>query len=101
MKNDSLLQQDVIAAGTREPTADAAGIGVEVHHPAIKLAGRLSSTTIKWYTGRVKRGTAVVSDIDATIAPPTDAHDGSVRVKDDKDLITLWNCWLGIPARKY
>lgn len=70
MRNDLLLQQDVIAELDREPTVDATGIGVEVHHGVVKLAGYINSAIGKWNAERVARQvsgiTAVVMDIDVT-----------------------------------
>lgn len=71
MNSDLMLQQDVIAGLNREPTVDATGIGVEVHHGVVKLAGRISSSLRKWNADRVARQvhgvTAVVVDIDVTL----------------------------------
>lgn len=68
MKNDLLLQQDVIAGLAREPTIDATGIGVEVHHGVVKLAGHQSTSIAKWNAEQVARQVhgviAVVMDID-------------------------------------
>ncbi len=39
MKNDLLLQLDVVAELDRELHTAANGIGIEVHHGTVKLAG--------------------------------------------------------------
>jgi osmotically-inducible protein OsmY len=82
MKNDLLLQQDVIAELNREPTVDGAGIGVEVHHGVVKLAGHVSSSAGKWNAERAAQRvdgvTAVVMDIDVTLDGTTKRIDADI-----------------------
>jgi osmotically-inducible protein OsmY len=47
MKNDTQLQQDVLAELERDATLPPGSIGVEVHHGVVKLAGRISDTETK------------------------------------------------------
>lgn len=71
MRNDLLLQQDVIAEIHREPTIDASRIGVEVHHGVVKLSGHVSSAAARWNAERaaqrVRGVAAVVVDLDVTL----------------------------------
>jgi osmotically-inducible protein OsmY len=47
MKNDTLIQQEVLAELDHEQNVPAGSIGVEVHHGVVKLAGRTSDATMK------------------------------------------------------
>jgi osmotically-inducible protein OsmY len=47
MKNDVLIQHDVVAELDREQNVIAGSIGVEVHHGVVKLAGRVNDPTAK------------------------------------------------------
>jgi osmotically-inducible protein OsmY len=47
MKNDMLIQRDVLAELDREPNVITGTIGVEVHHGVVKLAGRVSDSAIR------------------------------------------------------
>lgn len=42
MKNDTQIQQEVIAELDRDENVPAGAIGVEVHHGVVKLAGRIN-----------------------------------------------------------
>jgi osmotically-inducible protein OsmY len=68
MKNDMQIQQDVLAELDREQNVIAGTIGVEVHHGVVKLAGRVSDSTIRksaeLAAGGVDGVTTVVMDID-------------------------------------
>jgi osmotically-inducible protein OsmY len=43
MKNDAVLQQDVVSALAIDPALTPDSVGVEVHHGFVKLAGRVNS----------------------------------------------------------
>ena len=47
MKNDTQIQQEVLAEIARDETVPAGSIGVEVHHGVVKLAGRISDAETK------------------------------------------------------
>jgi osmotically-inducible protein OsmY len=47
MKNDTQIQQDVLAELKNDASLDAGSIGVEVHHGVVKLAGRISDADAK------------------------------------------------------
>jgi osmotically-inducible protein OsmY len=47
MKNDTQIQQDVIAELEQDESLEAGSIGVEVHHGVVKLAGRISDAEVK------------------------------------------------------
>jgi osmotically-inducible protein OsmY len=47
MKNDSQIQQEVLAELDRDNNVPAGAIGVEVHHGVVKLAGCISDSAIK------------------------------------------------------
>lgn len=47
MKNDTQIQQEVIAELDRDEQVPAGAIGVEVHHGVVKLAGRLNDPATK------------------------------------------------------
>jgi osmotically-inducible protein OsmY len=70
MKNDVQIQRDVVAGLDREPNVVAGTIGVEVHHGVVKLAGRVSDSTIRsnaeLAAGAVDGVTSVVMDVDVT-----------------------------------
>ena len=77
MKNDMLIQRDVLAELDREPNVITGTIGVEVHHGVVKLAGRVSngaiSKTSELAARRVDGVTDVIMDIDVAgsiTAPP-------------------------------
>jgi osmotically-inducible protein OsmY len=44
MKNDTQIQQEVIAELDRDEKVPSGAIGVEVHHGVVKLAGRINDT---------------------------------------------------------
>jgi osmotically-inducible protein OsmY len=68
MKNDMQIQQEVLAELDREQNVIAGTIGVEVHHGVVKLAGRVSDSTIRksaeLAAGGVDGVTTVVMDVD-------------------------------------
>ena len=68
MKNDTLIQHDVVAELDREQNVAAGTIGVEVHHGVVKLAGRVNDPAIKKAAEqaalRVDDVTKVVMDVD-------------------------------------
>ena len=76
MKNDLLIQQDVVAALDQESTINPGSIGVEVHHGVVKLAGRVSADAIREQSlraaQRVPGVTNVIMDVDVDAAgvPP-------------------------------
>ena len=47
MKNDTQIQQEVVAELERDESLPAGSIGVEVHHGMVKLAGRISDAETK------------------------------------------------------
>ena len=47
MKNDTQIQQEVVAELEQDDTLPAGSIGVEVHHGVVKLAGRSNDANIK------------------------------------------------------
>jgi len=47
MKNDTQIQQEVVAELERDDNLPADSIGVEVHHGIVKLAGRLNDAEMK------------------------------------------------------
>ena len=47
MKNDTQIQQEVLAELERDEALAAGSIGVEVHHGVVKLAGRISDAEAK------------------------------------------------------
>jgi osmotically-inducible protein OsmY len=72
MKNDVQIQRDVVAGLDHEPNVVAGTIGVEVHHGVVKLAGRVSDSTIRsnaeLAAGAVEGVTNVVMDVDVADA---------------------------------
>jgi osmotically-inducible protein OsmY len=67
MKNDTQIQQDVIAELAHDESLEAGSIGVEVHHGVVKLAGRLNDAEAKSRATqdarRVEGVTSVVLDM--------------------------------------
>jgi osmotically-inducible protein OsmY len=47
MKNDTQIQQEIIAELEHDESLPADSIGVEVHHGVVKLAGRINDTETK------------------------------------------------------
>jgi osmotically-inducible protein OsmY len=47
MKNDTEIQQDVIAELDHDQNIAPGAIGVEVHHGVVKLAGRVNDPKLK------------------------------------------------------
>jgi osmotically-inducible protein OsmY len=47
MKNDTQIQQEVLAELERDEALPAGSIGVEVHHGVVKLAGRTNDVEVK------------------------------------------------------
>jgi osmotically-inducible protein OsmY len=47
MKNDTQIQQEVLAELERDGTLAPKSVGVEVHHGVVKLAGRNNDATVK------------------------------------------------------
>ena len=47
MKNDTQIQQEVVAELERDENVPAGAVGVEVHHGVVKLAGRINDDTTK------------------------------------------------------
>lgn len=47
MKNDTQIQQEVLAELERDETLQAGSIGVEVHHGVVKLASRIGDAETK------------------------------------------------------
>ena len=70
MRNDRLIQQEVVAELDRDRKIMKDTIGVEVHHGVVKLAGRVDDPAIKRYAEvaarRVADVTSVVMDIDVS-----------------------------------
>jgi osmotically-inducible protein OsmY len=67
MKNDTQLQQDVLAELGRDETLPPDSIGVEVHHGIVRLAGHISDTETKKRAAldarRVEGVTGIVLDM--------------------------------------
>ena len=72
MKNDRLIQHNVLSELDRETRIAVGTIGVEVHHGTVRLAGRVADETIKksaeLAARRVDGVTTVVMDIDVAAA---------------------------------
>jgi osmotically-inducible protein OsmY len=70
MKNDGLIQQEVLAELDRDRNIMKNTIGVEVHHGVVKLAGRVDDPAIRrnaeLAARRVADVTSVVMDIDVS-----------------------------------
>ncbi len=47
MKNDTQIQQEVLAELEHDEAVPAGSIGVEVHHGVVKLAGRTNDAEVK------------------------------------------------------
>jgi osmotically-inducible protein OsmY len=47
MKNDTQIQQEVLAELDRDSTLPPESVGVEVHHGVVKLAGRTDDAAFK------------------------------------------------------
>jgi osmotically-inducible protein OsmY len=47
MKNDTQIQQEIIAELEQDESLPADSIGVEVHHGVVKLAGRINDAETK------------------------------------------------------
>jgi osmotically-inducible protein OsmY len=73
MKNDIQLQHDVIDQLDRECHLGANAIGVEVHHGAVKLAGRVRDCAtmqrVEFAARHVEGVATLVMDIDVIGAP--------------------------------
>jgi osmotically-inducible protein OsmY len=67
MKNDTQLQQEVLAEIDRDGNVPAGAIGVEVHHGVVKLAGRINdpatTKSAELDAGRVDGVTKIVLDM--------------------------------------
>jgi len=72
MKNDMLMQQDVLAALEHEQHSVTRSIGVEVHHGVVKLAGRVGNDVTRnaaeLAARRVDGVTNVLMDVDVGAA---------------------------------
>ncbi len=73
MKNELLMQQDVITALDREQNVPGT-IGVEVHHGVVKLAGEVRDEATREESKVAARGvdgvTSVVMDVDVAGGAP-------------------------------
>jgi osmotically-inducible protein OsmY len=47
MKNDTQIQQEVVAELERDENVPDGAVGVEVHHGVVKLAGRIKDDATK------------------------------------------------------
>jgi osmotically-inducible protein OsmY len=47
MKNDTQIQQEILAELDQDAALPAGSVGVEVHHGVVKLAGRTSDPLMK------------------------------------------------------
>jgi hypothetical protein len=67
MKNDTQIQQEVLAELEHDESLPAGSIGVEVHHGVVKLAGRINDAETKKQavldTRRVEGVTRIVLDM--------------------------------------
>lgn len=70
MKNDTQIQQEVLAELERDETLSPGSIGVEVHHGVVKLAGRINDSETKKRAAldarRVDGVTGIVLDMGVT-----------------------------------
>jgi hypothetical protein len=102
MKNELLLQLEIVTEVNRQLPADADGIVAEEPHGAGKLAGHITSSAGKGNAGhtalRANGVTEVMVNIDVT---PECACDRHARLKTIQDAKAFWNSWLGIPARRF
>ncbi len=68
MKNDTLMQHDVVAALDAEQKVATGTVGVEVHHGVVKLAGCVSDDATRDDSERAAQQvtgvTSVVMDVD-------------------------------------
>jgi BON domain len=71
MKNDILIQQEVVAELERDHTVPNGSVGVEVHHGVVKLASTSTSPTIKQSAELAARRVQGISGIvlDMGVAP--------------------------------
>ena len=63
MKNDLLIQRDVIAALALDSALTADAIGVEVHHGFVKLAGHVSHNADRMSAERLAKRVSGVADV--------------------------------------
>jgi osmotically-inducible protein OsmY len=67
MKNDTQIQQEVVAELEQDESLPAGSIGVEVHHGVVKLAGRISDAETKKRAAlnarRVEGVTGIILDL--------------------------------------
>lgn len=67
MKNDTQIQQEVVAELDRDATVPAGSIGVEVHHGVVKLASCVGDAETKQHAAldarRVDGVTGVILDM--------------------------------------
>lgn len=67
MKNDTQIQQEVLAELERDESLPAGSIGVEVHHGVVKLAGRIGDADTKkraaQHARRVDGVTGIILDM--------------------------------------
>jgi osmotically-inducible protein OsmY len=67
MKNDTQIQQEVLAELERDEALPAGSIGVEVHHGVVKLAGRNGDAETKRRAAldarRVEGVTSIILDM--------------------------------------
>lgn len=47
MKNDTQIQQEVLAELDHDENVPSGAVGVEVHHGVVKLAGRVTDPAVK------------------------------------------------------
>ena len=63
MKNDTQIQQEVLAEIQRDETLPPGSIGVEVHHGVVKLASRVGDAETKKRAALRARGVDGVTGI--------------------------------------
>lgn len=63
MKNDTQIQQEVLAALAQDTTLPRDSVGVEVHHGVVKLAGQDDDASFKKHAELAARGVSGVRHI--------------------------------------
>ncbi len=90
MKTDTQIQQDVLAELHWEPSIRAAGIGVEVKHGVVTLAGHVDSYAEKIdaerATQRVAGVKAIAVEMDVRLSGPTTRTDAEIATAAENAL---------------
>jgi len=90
MKNDSQVQQDVIAELKWEPSVNSAHIGVEVTDGIVTLSGRIDSYAEKWdaeaAAQRVAGVKALVIELKVSLPGTSKRNDADIAASSDSAL---------------